>query len=121
MLENRKMKKCQKQILSLLDDIYKSGLPCEVDLYYLNENRQPSGRNPVHIPLDDIPIEILKEKDNYVLSVILYDLHALLLDSYNSKRNELTRNYIKDLMDNEYYEEIINYQRGEKLKDILND
>ncbi|MGA3012449.1 MAG: hypothetical protein ABSD71_00295 [Bacteroidales bacterium] len=116
-----RIRKSKKQILSLFEYLKESGVTCEVDLYYLDEDFKPNGRKGVHIDLNKIPMNIINGEENYILSIIIHDTYSFVLENHRPQSNGITINQIELLMDECYGEEIINYKRLTRLNDILND
>ena len=125
MLTSRKKRKSRKLVLYLLNYLKGTGIPCNVTLYYRDEDLQISKKRGVHINLNKIPRHIIKGKDNYHLNIRVDGLNSFFLKSYyfGSYNPVINKIYIEELekeMNNKYWEEITNHQRKTKLKDILN-
>jgi hypothetical protein len=102
------------------------GVPCNVTLYYRDEDLQISKTRGVHINLNKIPRHIIKGKDNYHLKIRVDGLNSFFLEncyfgSYNPIGN---KKYIEELekeMNNKYWEDMTNHKRKTRLDDILSD
>jgi hypothetical protein len=110
----------------MLDYLKGTGIPCNVTLYYRDEDLQISKKRGVHINLNKIPRHIIKGKDNYHLRIRVIGINRFLLENfyfgnYNPIGNENYIKQVEQLMNDNFGEEIINYKRWTRLNDILNE
>jgi hypothetical protein len=126
MLTSRKKRKSRKLVLYLLNYLKGTGIPCNVTLYYRDEDLQISKKRGVHINLNKIPRHIIKGKDNYHLRIKVDGLNSFFLKSFyfGSYNPVINKMYIEELekeMTDKYGEYITNHKRDHRLKDILSD
>jgi hypothetical protein len=125
-ITSRKKRKSRKLVLDMLKYLKGTGIPCNVTLYYRDEDLQISKKRGIHINLNKIPKHIIKGKDNYHLKIRVDGIHSFFLNSYyfgsyNPIVNKLYIKELEQLMNDSYGEEIINYKRWTRLNDILSE
>jgi hypothetical protein len=116
----RKDWKSRKQILSVLDDLKGTSIPCEITLYYLGEEFNRTENRGIPIDLNRIPMGIIKGDNDYSLWVTV-DTETFILGTQKLSSNERTIPDFYQLINDKYGEYMINYKRKTRLKKILSD
>ncbi len=115
------MKKSGTQVLTVLDYLKETGVPCKVTLYYPDETYTRDFRRGFRIDLNQYPKKIVTD---IISSCRKYDLiikvgkHKFYIQNNTIRMNELEIEHLERLMKKE---SMINQKRWSKLNDILND
>jgi hypothetical protein len=115
----RRNRKGIDEILSVLDDLKGTGIPCEITLYYLGEEFNRTKNRGIPINLNRIPLNIIKGDNDYSLWVTV-DTETFIIVTHKLSSNESITD-LYQLINDKYGESMINHQRSTKLKDILSD
>ena len=110
----------------MLNYLKGTGIPCNVTLYYRDEDLQISKKRGVHINLYKIPRHIIKGKDNYHLIIRVDGIKSFFLDNYyignfNPVGNKMYIEKLEERMNERFGEYMTNHKRKTRLDDILND
>ena len=119
-ITSRKRRELGKQVVSILDYLKETGLPCNVTLYYLDEELERTRERGVHINIDKIPMDIIKGQRNYSIKLSVKKLPGIpSIKDYDP--NKMKFSSIQDCCNYIYGDYITNHKRKTRLDDILND
>lgn len=107
--------------MSVLDYLKGTGLPCNVTLYYVDEDFDRTWDRGVHINLNKIPKDIIKGEKDYYIKVKVGDFHKFSFQSVRPFNNQSEFNYLERMLFQYYEEEMNNYKRWTRFNDILSD
>lgn len=123
-MEKRKIsRKSRKQVLSMLEYLRGTEVKCNVTLYYLDEDLEPTMERGVHINPNKIPTDIIKGKREYKIRVKLDCFLPYVFQSYHPFNNECERRGLENTITQYFFteEQTINHTRKTRLDDILDD
>jgi hypothetical protein len=108
-------------ILMMLFGLYTTGIPCNVTLYFQDNEFNRVGKG-IHVNLDQLPIDILVGRKNYVLKIRVNG-YNYFVESRNPERDPSISTLLDILDDSisKMEETFVNEDRKTKLDDILND
>lgn len=109
------------QISKILIGLYETGTPCNVTLYFQDNEFNRIGRG-IHIDHDRLPLHILLGRRNYVLKIRVNG-HNYFMESRNPLRDPSISFLYRTMTDtlSKMKETFINKDRKQKLDDILDD
>ena len=113
--------KNRKEILALLYYLKTVGIPCEMNLTCFDEKKHMV-KGKINIPLDlnDLPMDILNGDENYVIILLVKNLF-FSLENHDPSHNQKYFEGVVQKISEVSVEYIINWDRNNKLKDILSD
>jgi len=98
------------------------GIPCNVTLYYLDEDLKRTRERGVRINPNKIPLDIIKGKRDYGIKVKLECFLPFNFQSYRPVDNEYEFSGLEKTISQYYDEDIVkNNIRWRRLDDILSD
>ena len=113
-------RKSRKQVLSMLQ--FLKGIPCNVTLYYLDEDLERTRERGVHLNPNTIPLDIINGKRDYEIKVKLDGFLPFNFKSYRPVDNEYEFSSLEKTISQYSDEDIVkNNIRWRRLDDILND
>lgn len=109
------------EIFMMLYGLYRTGIPCNVTLYYQDNEFNRVGKG-IHVNLDQLPLHILRGQRNYVLKVRVNG-HNYFVESRNPNRDPSISTLVNILDDSisKMEETFVNESRKRKLDNILDD
>ena len=117
----KKKIKNRKEILALLYYLKTVGIPCTMSLTCFDEKRHMvKGKINIPVDLDDLPMDILNGDENYVLLLQVKNL-VFSCENHDPSHNQKYFEGVVQKISEVSVEYIINWDRNNKLKDILSD
>lgn len=109
------------EIVMVLYGLYKTGIPCNVTLYYQDNEFNRVGRG-IHIDINKVPIDFLIGRRNFVLKIRVNG-YNYFVESRNPNRDPSISTLLDILDDSmsKLEENFVNEDRKTKLDYILDD